>query len=103
MLPAARRLRTTREFDEVFSASQPRRGRLISVRLRADGPQKVGIIVGKRVSPRAVDRNRLKRQIRAVVTNRLPQLRGTLVIVAEPAARGANTTQLSEEFDQLAI
>lgn len=61
------RLRHKPEFDRVFKQAQVRirRGPLRALALEnVTSRPRLGLIVGKRHLPRAVDRNRLKRQIR---------------------------------------
>lgn len=66
----------------------------------ADGPTSVGFVVSKAVGS-AVDRNRVKRQLRHLMRERVDRLPpGTRVVVrALPAARGTRAATLAEHLD----
>ena len=72
-------------------------------------PQRVGIVVSLKVSKRAVVRNRLKRQIRAIMAQVLPQLSPHLWIVitlrpgAEQCEYGDFLQELKQLFTQLEV
>lgn len=83
MLPRSRRVHTRSDYQLVFTTSRPYRGAnmLLSV-APAEGPSRFGIIVGKRFSAKAVRRNRLKRQLRAIVTGHLAHVKpGHLAVI----------------------
>ncbi len=62
----------------------------------------VGFIVPKRFLPRAVDRNRVKRRLRALSASRLEKLGSGSVTVVRVLgkARSASYLQLGTAFDQ---
>lgn len=64
--PRAHRVLTTAEFDLVFQSGKALRARTHRAlfRFRDDGETRLGLIVPKKAFARAVDRNRIKRQIR---------------------------------------
>lgn len=68
----------------------------------ASGPVRVGFVVSKAVG-NAVVRNRTKRRLRHLMTERLAALdAGTDVVVrALPAAAGADSARLALELDRL--
>lgn len=85
-LPKQHRLKHRRDFDAVYQRGL-RRGstcftlRALRLRLPSDkelasepAPTRIGISISKKVSKRAVVRNRIKRQIRAAVRQLLPRL-----------------------------
>jgi ribonuclease P protein component len=45
------------------------------------GKARLGLAITKRVAPRAVDRNRVKRVVREVFRHAAPQLRGVDVVI----------------------
>ena len=93
-----RRLRLKREFDAVLTkpALRLRRGSLwAAARPNAKGIARLGLIVGKRVLRRAVDRNRTKRLIRESFRQRtgLPAV-DVVVRVLSPLAARADADRL---------
>jgi ribonuclease P protein component len=64
------------------------------------GTLKVGVVVNKKVG-KAVDRNRVKRRLKALAAARVPELtEGTaLVVRALPPAREMGFRELQEDFD----
>jgi ribonuclease P protein component len=67
---------------------------------RTDGPTSVGFVVSKSVGS-AVERNRVKRQLRHLMRERLALLpRGTKVVVrALPSSAGSPSSTLANDLD----
>ena len=65
-LPTSARLRRPREFQDVFSAGKRVQQSPLAAAYRGNQQQgaRLGLAIGRRFAPRAVDRNRAKRQIR---------------------------------------
>ncbi len=62
---------------------------------------RLGLAVSRRVAPRAVERNRIKRRIREVFRHQQARLTGLdVVVVAQPAAAGAPRATLQGSLDQ---
>ncbi|MDX6286139.1 MAG: ribonuclease protein component [Frankiales bacterium] len=108
MLPAAARLRNHRDFTAVVR-SGARAGRsALTVHLaeggQSDGARaRVGFVVGRSLG-NAVARNRVRRQLRHIVRERLARLDerapgSRLVIRALPPAATATSTELAAAFD----
>lgn len=76
MLPRAYRLSDHQEIREVFRVGKRANGSLFSfIFLRNTSPvSRFAVIVSKKVAPRAVDRNRVKRLVREAIHHQLPQL-----------------------------
>jgi ribonuclease P protein component len=68
-------------------------------------PTRIGISISQKVSKRAVDRNRIKRQIRAALQEYLPDLKTgwRIVIVVRPTAIQCDYQQFLQELKQLLI
>jgi ribonuclease P protein component len=79
-------------------------GALFSVALSpASGGPKAAITVSKKVSPRAIDRNLVKRRAKAVLAPLLKQLpAGAYVFSARPAALEATYAALKADLESLA-
>lgn len=130
-LPKAHRLRHRQDFNAVYQAGS--RQSTSNLTLRAlrpkpapamsdkgpgrespeqDGqmqngqpPTRIGISISQKVSKRAVVRNRIKRQIRAILQQFLPQIPPgwQLVIVVKPSATQCGYEQFLQELKQLLI
>ncbi len=116
-LPKAYRLRYRRDFEAVHQRGLRRTSAHLILRaLRlgkfaagvsaADLPTcKIGISISRKVSKRAVDRNRIKRQIRAALRQLMPYLSPgwQVVIVVKASAIQCDYFQFLQELEQLLI
>lgn len=75
-LPKAHRLKDWRDFKIVYSKGKRFRGQYLAIILLPDPePRKrIGISISRKVSKKAVVRNRIKRQIRHACRELLPQI-----------------------------
>jgi len=66
-------------------------------------PTQIGISISQKVSKRAVVRNRIKRQLKAIIRALLPQIATgwQLVIVVKPSATQCSYEQFLQELKQL--
>lgn len=99
--PPAARVRTGREYRQAFADSQRLSTRCFSLHLqpRDGGVCRLGMAVSRKVSPEAVVRNRIKRQIRESFRLRRPKLPAAdLVVVARPAAAALDRAELRAEL-----
>jgi len=73
--------------------------------LKEPQPTQIGIAVSQKVSKRAVIRNRIKRQIRSILHQFLPQLMPgwQIVIVVKPGAVQCDYEDFLRELEQLLI
>jgi len=102
-LPRSARVRTRAEYDRVFGDGRRNADPLMSLHwLRSDVPARLGLAVSRKVDPRAVGRNRIKRVLRAefrVLRTLLPA--GDYVLVVRPAARTCEAVALRTAFSSL--
>lgn len=135
MLPKPQRLRRSRDFSKVYRLGRKGVSAHFVVRVweppisnqvdqvadpagqvedplllpTQDELGQVGIVVSQKVSKRAVVRNRLKRQVRAIMRQFLPQLRPRLWVVinlrpgAEQCEYGDFLQELKQLFTQLEV
>ena len=77
------RLTKPAQFEAVLSSGRQAGGYCFLVRALSNscGCSRLGLIVGKKVAPRAVDRNRVKRLVRIVHQQLLTDLGGVDVVV----------------------
>ena len=102
-LPRSARVRIRADFDRVFSDGRRNAEPLMSLHwLRSDTPARLGLAVSRKVDPRAVGRNRIKRVLRAEFRKlRLQMANGDYVLVARPAARTCEADALRMSFASL--
>ena len=102
--PRAARVRARAEFDRVFAGGRRVSDPLLALHWLQDGvaPARLGLAVSRKVDPRAVGRNRIKRVLR----DRFRHLRselppGSYVVVARPAAARADNGALRMSLQSL--
>ncbi|WNZ48909.1 ribonuclease P protein component [Leptolyngbya boryana CZ1] len=107
MLPQENRLRHRRDFDAVYQRGFRRGSRCFTLRVlkTPEQPTQIGISISKKVSKRAVIRNRIKRQVRAILRNFLPRLNAgfSIVIGVRIEAAECDYPQYLQELEQLLI
>jgi ribonuclease P protein component len=97
-------MRRGAEFTDTVRRGSRGTSRAVTVHLVAEstaGSPRVGLVVARTVGP-AVVRNRVRRQLRHLLRDRLPSLPGgsALVVRANPAAAGAGSRLLAADLDQ---
>ncbi|HSX63129.1 MAG TPA: ribonuclease P protein component, partial [Pseudoxanthomonas sp.] len=98
--PRTARVRTRAEYAGVFEQARRTSDPLLSLHwLRTEAPARLGLAVSRKVSTRAVVRNRIKRALREQFRHLRPQLaQGDYVVVARTAAAQALPAQLRDTF-----
>jgi ribonuclease P protein component len=124
-LPYPNRLRHWRHFQAVYQKGIRRSGRYLTLRglpqrtssldalvlgmsepiASSKPPTQIGISISQKVSKKAVVRNRIKRQIRAIFRQLLPKLSPgwQLVVVVRPGAHECEYAQILRELEQLLV
>ncbi|WP_204104180.1 MULTISPECIES: ribonuclease P protein component [Spirulina sp. CCY15215] len=118
-LPQANRLKHWRDFQEVYQRGKRYSGSYLTLRSLSVMPKsetgateaeitlipstRIGISIGKKVSKKAVVRNRIKRQIRAAIREILPQMSGgwKLAIGVKSTATKCEYEHFLRELKQL--
>jgi ribonuclease P protein component len=103
-LPREARLRSAGDFAALRHTSGRLGGRCFSVRYRVNelGHPRMGLAISKRVSKRAVDRNRIKRLVRESFRRaRLDLPSVDLMVMAREQACGLPGPELLAELQQL--
>ena len=103
-LPREARLRRPGDFAALRTSSGRASGRCFHLRYRGNelGHARLGLAISKRVSKRAVERNRIKRLLRESfrrVRDQLPAI--DLMVMAREQAAGVPGPQLLAEIEQL--
>jgi ribonuclease P protein component len=113
-LPKTNRLKHRRDFLAVYEQGIRRHSphlilrALLEVSINdslVNDPTRIGISISQKVSKKAVIRNRIKRQIRAVFRELLPYVPGgwKIVIVVKPKASECKYEHFLRELKQLLI
>ena len=104
-LTSAQRLKTPSEFQCVYSSKQWGGSKYFTFNVLAndiDAKNTLGVTVSKKVSKRAVDRNKLKRVMREFYRQRQAELSGTnLVLTAKPASKLASSDERLKSLEEL--
>ncbi len=99
------RLRKGREFDTVYQEGTVTNGPLFVVRARPSPNEewRLGVAVGKKIAPKATERNRVKRRIREAVRQvGAPREFDYIVNAKRPALTAAYSAMVSELSTALA-
>ena len=108
-LSAVQRLKTPEQFQTVYKSRQWGGSKHFTFNVLAQdglddnlGHGVLGPTVSKKVSKRAVDRNRIKRQIREYYRLRQHEINNAhLVITAKPSCKNASDKERYESLDEL--
>jgi ribonuclease P protein component len=104
MLPKDRRIRTGAEISAAFSKGRAYHGKHATIRVlpSTGAAPRFGFIVSRRVSPSAVVRNRVKRQLRAAAAEASGETSpAQVLVVAKPAATERTQPELQDELIEL--
>jgi ribonuclease P protein component len=113
-LPKPYRLKKPLEFQEVYQKGLRRTGFYVILRAlnltannsEDDPPTQIGISISQKVNKRAVIRNRIKRQIRAVFRELLPRISPgwkIVIVVRANSSPQCEYAQLLRELEQLLL
>lgn len=100
MLAKENRITLNKEFDRVFKTGQSFYAKEIGVKAISNSLNlsRFGILVGLKVSKKAVIRNKIKRQIRAIISQEMPNLKGgkDVVIISLPLILEKNFEEIEK-------
>lgn len=110
VLPKENRLKHRRDFDAIYQHGI-RRGsycfnlRALKQKTSPHSPSQIGISISRKVSKSAVVRNRIKRQLRAILRQFLPRLTPgwQIVIGVRSQAVGCDYEKFLQELEQLLV
>jgi ribonuclease P protein component len=96
-------LHTSKEYLVVLQSRKRRDSAFLQVISNLAEDQRFGLIVSKKVAG-AVGRNKIKRQLRAIIRNNLDDIpKSWIIIKAKPPSVDLNYWQLQEQFFSLLI
>jgi ribonuclease P protein component len=110
MLSARYRLRRRQAFDQIYQQGRRQSGSVLSITClpRPEGSSssqssQLAVVVSKKVSRHAVGRNRIKRRLRAVIREVLPDLEPGywIIISARPSCADRSYPDLKVELQRL--
>ena len=100
MLKKENRIRLDKEFDRVFKAGQSFYRKEIGLKLANNSLEisRFGILINTKVSKKAIVRNKIKRQLRAIIEKRLNNISigNDLVIIVFPQILVKNFKEIEE-------
>lgn len=101
--PRSARLTRAAEYRRVFQGAERFADRYFTLLAAPNGPEpRLGLAISRRVAPRAVDRNRLKRLLRETFREQRERLPAVdVVAMARPAARHADSRELTAALQRL--
>ena len=101
MLPFKNRLKKEKDFQQVFNKGKFINSDLISVRFLDNNTDdtRVGFIVSKKVSKKAVLRNRVKRKLREVMRANMEKIKGGFDIII--TAKSIELEKIDKTLEEL--
>lgn len=105
MLPRKNRLKKKKEFEKVFKKGEKFKESFLFLRLLENnfGDSRFGFIVSRRVSKKAVARNKLKRMLREIVRLKLPEIGKKVdgILSVSSAPKKDDFLEMSRVIDKL--
>jgi len=103
MLPSENRLTKKHDFEKVRSEGKYQSSNNLSVSFlnrRDGGPARFGIIVSKKISTKAHERNKVKRNLREIVRKNLGRAKSgfDFVVIAKPSIIRASSDTITSEL-----
>lgn len=105
MLAKKNRLRSDKDYKQVHERGRVQTGRFLRIKVVANGLGVVrfGLMIGVKVSKKAVERNKVKRHLREAARVLLPSLApgSDIVVLARPAACDKSLAEILNELSLL--
>lgn len=105
MLAKQHCLQKDKEFELVFRKGKASKGKFLFLKLKRNNLQisRFGFIIGKKISNKAVIRNKLKRQLRAIVKKNFPIIKTgfDIVIVVKPEIINKKYKDIKNDLENL--
>ena len=103
MPKSQRRLTKKKDFDHVFKNGRSAYNRILGIKHIDNEYSRFGIIISKRVSKKAVERNKLKRQIREIIRTQQSRIKPgkDCVFIALSPVLGKSYQEIEESINKL--
>ncbi|MFA4941929.1 MAG: ribonuclease P protein component [Patescibacteria group bacterium] len=103
MLKKVNQLRLDKEFDQVFKKGRSSYVEILGIKAfftKAE-ESRLGILVSNKVSKKAVERNKIKRQIREILRLKLAKIKSgyDIIIITLPSILGKNYKEIELAID----
>jgi ribonuclease P protein component len=99
------RLRKTKEIDLVFKQGKSAFEKALGIKTKKNdlSNTKITVLVSVKVSKKAVERNLLKRRIRAALRENISNFKGSydLVVVTQPSAKNLDYVEIQQTIKKL--
>jgi len=104
MLAKTNRLTKDKDFNNVFKKGRSSFDKLIGIKAVPDQQEnsRFGILVSSKISKKAVERNKIKRQIREIIRLQLDKIKSgyDIVIITLPEILGKNYQEIEQSVDR---
>lgn len=105
MLPKENRLKNKKDFERVFKEGKGFREGPLFLKVVKNGlrESRFGFIVSKKVFKKATARNKIKRQLRWLVGNKVKAIKKGIdgILVVSPGLKNQNFPELAETIDRI--
>jgi len=103
MLKKINILRKDKDFNNVFQGGKASYDKIIGIKIIANQLKnsRFGILVGNKVSKKAVERNKIKRQIREIIRLQLDKIKPgfDVLVISLPAILGKDYQKIKQSLD----
>jgi ribonuclease P protein component len=103
MLKEVNQLRLDKEFDQVFKKGRSGYVEILGIKafFTKTGESRFGILVSNKVSKKAVERNKIKRQIREILRLKLAKIKPgyDIVVITFPSILGKSYKEIELAID----
>lgn len=104
MLAKINRLTKDKDFNNVFNNGRSSYNKIIGVKAVANEREssRLGILVGSKVSKKAVERNKIKRQIRGIIRLQINKIKSgyDVVIITFPSILGKDYQEIDKSMNK---
>jgi ribonuclease P protein component len=105
MLAKENRLRKTKDFEKVFKKGKAYKEDFLFIKIIENDLEesRFGFVVSKKFSKKALDRNKIKRQLRGLIKLKLSNVKKGLdvIILVIPGSKKQDFSQLSKTIDKI--
>ncbi len=104
MLKKIHRLTKDKDFDNVFKNGRSGYDKILGIKaiVSQQANSRFGIVVSAKISKKAVERNKIKRQIREIIRARLDKIKSgyDIMIISLPDILGKNYQEIEESISR---
>jgi ribonuclease P protein component len=104
MLSSKNRLKKKKDFEAVFKKGETIRGGMFFLKIlnTLNKDSRIGFVVSKKISKKAVERNKIKRRLREALRHTIPLLGNSfdIICVALPNIRTNTFKEIGKEIEE---